>query len=281
MGIGRAVVAALLCVLAPGGGSIDTAAQPRFDHQFRAYATLLRAHVEAGGVNYRTLLANRRALDAVVRELAAVDKAAEQAFSREERLAYWINAYNLFTLRVIVDHYPIQGRWFSIYPRNSVRQIDGVWTKIRWRAGGLDVTLDQIEHEIVRPVFKEPLAHFALSCGAASCAPLQPEPFVADRLAQQLEEAARSFLGSDSGVRVSGERLDVSSRLRWYASDFVAEYARLVPGSRDDEERGILGLIGAYGPPRAAALVRDSNVRLDYLEFDWSLNESPASGVTD
>jgi hypothetical protein len=257
------------------------AAQAAFDHQFRTYAELLRAHVEGRSVNYRTLLASRGALDAVVRELGAVDRAAEQAFSRDERVAYWINAYNVFTLRTIIDHYPIQGSWFSIYPRNSIRQIDGVWTRIRWRAGGLDLTLDQIEHDIIRAIFKEPLAHFSLSCAAVSCAPLQPEPLVAGRLAEQLESAARSFLASADGLRISGERLDVSSRLRWYAGDFITEYARLIPGSREEPERGILGLISAYGPAQAAALARRGDVRLDYLEFDWSLNDSRGSGVTD
>jgi hypothetical protein len=252
-----------------------------FDHQYRAYATLLQGHVERGGVNYRRLLGNRSALDAVVRELGAVDKAGEQAFTREERLAYWINAYNLFTLRAVADHYPIQGRWFSIYPRNSIRQIDGVWTRIRWRAGGSDLTLDQIEHEIIRPVFKEPLVNFALACGAVSCAPLQGEPFLADRLPQQLESAARAFLAEEQGSRVSGDRLDVSSRFKWYADDFRAGFAGLVTASRSETDRGILGFVATYGPAKAAALARHPAVRLDYLEFDWSLNEADRAGATD
>jgi hypothetical protein len=279
----RRLMAGLVAIaaLVPAAPTRATGDAPAaFDHQFRGYAALLRAHVEGRGVNYRSLLAHRASLEAVVRELGVVDRAGEQAFTREQRLAYWINAYNLFTLRAIVDHYPIHGRWFSIYPRNSIRQIDGVWTKLRWRAAGQDLTLDQIEHEIIRPAFKEPLVHFALACGAVSCAPLRPDPYVADRLARQLESAARTFLASDQGIQVSGERLYVSSRFKWYVDDFVGDYARLVPGSRAETDRGILGFLSRYAPERAAALAKSPDVRVDFLEYDWSLNESNPTGVT-
>jgi hypothetical protein len=96
------------------------------------------------------------------------------AWSRAQQMAFWINAYNAFTLRAIVDHYPIEGSRFSLHPRNSIRQIDGVWTSLAWKAAGRTVTLDDIEHRILRPTFREPLVHFAVNCASVSCPPLAP-----------------------------------------------------------------------------------------------------------
>ncbi len=265
-------------VAAAAVADVPQSAVASFDHNYRAYATLLRAHVEGRGVNYRKLKTNRAALDAVALDLGAIDKATQEGWTREQRLAFWINAYNVFTLRAVVDHYPIQGSWFSIYPRNSIRQIDGVWTRLKWRAAGAELTLDQIEHDILRPVFKQPLVHFALSCGSVSCPALAAEPYVADRLLTQLGDATRGYLASERGLRAGGDRLDVSSLFSWYADDFVAEYARVVPGTRSEQERAVLGVVVRFGPAAPSALARTPGVRLDYLDYDWSLNE--ARGAT-
>ena len=212
-------IALLAVVAASALADVPQPATAPFDHQYRAYAALLRTHVEGRGVNYRKLKANRSALDAALLDFGAIDKATEEGWTREQRLAFWINAYNVFTLRAVVDHYPIQGSWFSIYPRSSIRQIDGVWTRLKWRAAGADLTLDQIVHDILRPVFKQPLVHFALSCGSVSCPPLAAEAYVADRLPVQLDDAARRYLATEHGLRASGDRLDVSSLFNWYADD--------------------------------------------------------------
>ena len=122
-----------------------------FDHEYRAYAEVLKRHVRYPRVDYAALKADRAALDAVVAAFDSPESRAEPEWTREQRMAFWINAYNAFTLRVIVDNYPIRGSWLSLYPRNSIRQIDGVWTDIKWRAAGRTVTLDDIEHRILRP----------------------------------------------------------------------------------------------------------------------------------
>ena len=120
-----------------------------------------------------------------------------------------------------------------------------MWTRLKWRAAGAELTLDQIEHDILRPVFKQPLVHFALSCGSVSCPALAAEPDVADRLLTQLGDATRGYLASEHGLRAGGDRLDVSSLFIWYADDFVAEYARLVPGTRSEQERAVSSCRGA------------------------------------
>src|SRR5260370_41087982 len=115
--------------------------------------------------------------------------AGERAWTRDQRLAFWINAYNLFTLRAIVDHYPIRSAWLTLQPRNSIRQIDGVWTTLSWPAAGRTVTLDEIEHRILRPEFKEPRVHFAINCTSIGWPAPSAHPYPPATLNGQLDRA--------------------------------------------------------------------------------------------
>jgi len=209
----------------------------------------------------------------VVGEFDAPPARSESGWTREQRMAFWINAYNAFTLRAIIDHYPIRGSWFTLYPRNSIRQIDGVWTELTWQAAGRTVTLDDIEHRILRPTFKDARIHFAVNCASISCPPLAAEPYRPATLDAQLDAAARVFLASPEGVRVDGDTLRVSSIFKWYGDDFTGQYAPVVPGSRDAGERGILGVIAKYGPSAAAELARSGRPAIRYLSYDWFLND--------
>ena len=170
---------------------------------------------------------------AIAAGFAAVEAQTERAWPRAQRMAFWINAYNFFTLHAIVDHYPIRGSWFSRYPQNSIRQIDGVWTRLTWRVAGRQVSLDDIEHRILRPEFKDPRIHFAVNCASLGCPPLRGEPYRAGTLDAQLDDNARQFLASPHGLRVDGRTLAVTSILKWYGGDFVERFARLAPGVRD------------------------------------------------
>jgi hypothetical protein len=246
-----------------------------FDHRFSTYAAVLAAHVRATGVDYQGLKENRAQLDEAV---AALDSAAarqEPGWTRDERLAFWINAYNLLTLRAIVDRYPIRAGWFALPPRNSIRQIDGVWTRLRWQAAGQSLTLDDIEHRIIRPVFLDARIHFAVNCASVSCPPLAREPYVGDRIDAQLDEAARRFLASAEGVRVDGDTFRVTSLFKWYGDDFIAQYAPLVASGRPPRERAILGVLASYAPPPIADRARTGMGVIRFLDYDWSLNDVP------
>jgi len=263
LAIGVALVAQATC----------GAAANAFDHDYGAYADVLRRHVRFPRVNYGALKVDGTLLDRVVREFDASTARGESGWTREQRMAFWINAYNAFTLRAIVDHYPIKPGWLTLYPRNSIRQIDGVWSDLKWQAAGRTVTLDDIEHRILRPTFKDARIHFAVNCASVSCPPLAAEPYRADTLDAQLDEAGRRFLASSEGVRVESGTLRVSSIFKWYGDDFVERYASLVPGSRDARERAILGAIVKYGRPAAAELARTGRAAIGYLSYDWALND--------
>jgi hypothetical protein len=106
---------------------------------------------------------------------------------------------------------------------SSIREIDGVWTKTRHRVGGFDLTLDAIEHNLLRPTFKDPRIHFAVNCASNSCAPLPGWAFDGNRLEDLLEERTRSFLTDPKNVRVDGDSLVVSRYFQWYGDDFTKE----------------------------------------------------------
>ena len=235
------VTAALVLVNATTLGNIAVGTETSFDHSYQAYGDVLRTHVIGTRVDYASLKRNRGTLDAVVNMLGRVTQDELAHWTPEHQIAYWINAYNAFTLQAIVDHYPIQNHWFSLFtftPRNSIKQIDGVWTELRWRAAGADMTLDDIEHETLRVKYDEPRIHFAVNCASVSCPPLRREPYVADRLERQLILATRDYLASDLGLQVDGSRLRVSSIFKWYGQDFISGYAYLVDANQSERDRG-------------------------------------------
>jgi len=239
---------------------------------FAAYRDLLARVVHGDRVDYGTIVRDRRALDAIVEQFAAVPRDTEQGWRRPDRMAFWINAYNLLTLRAIVDHYPIRGSLFSRSPRNSIRQIDGVWTTLKWRTAGREVTLDQIEHGILRPEFGDARVHMAVNCASKGCPPLRGEPYSGANLDRQLDEAARRYLASPAGARVSGDRLLVSRIFEWYGDDFVEQYAAMHPGTGRPAERAIQGFVEKYGPAEAAAAAKAGSA-VRFLDYDWSLND--------
>ena len=266
-------MAALLVVLSLLGPELLAAGS--FDQRYRAYAELLRAHVVDARVDYARLKSNRATLDAVAGTFADLTAAQLESWSKEDQIAFWINAYNVFTLTAIVDHYPIVWRWrnlFTLTPWNSIRQIPGVWSDLRWNVAGTEKTLDQIEHETLRTKYQEPRIHVAINCASISCPPLRIAPYVGEHLDRQLILAARDYLASDPGLEVDGSTLHLSSIFDWYGDDFTEDYAHLVD-SGSEKERAVLGLVATYGPPDAVNLVQSGNAMVEYLSYDWALND--------
>lgn len=269
------VTITIATLLAPSLPGSELFAADSFDQRYRAYAGLLSAHVVDTRVDYARLKSNRAALDTVAKEFANVTAVQLRSWSAQEQIAFWINAYNVFTLQAIVNHYPIVWRWrnlLTLTPWNSVRQIPGVWSSLRWKVAGARKTLDQIEHEILRPLYQEPRIHVAINCASISCPPLRFEPYVGESLTRQLILATRDYLASDLGLQVDGSTLRLSSIFDWYGDDFIEDYAHLVEGG-SEKERAVLGLVSAYGPPAAATLAQSGNARVRYLRYNWVLND--------
>jgi hypothetical protein len=215
---------------------------------------LLAGGTRDGLVDYRFMQEHRPDLDAYLGRVAAARLDRLAPGHLEALLA---NAYNALTVRSILDH-----------PRvSSIRDIPGVWTERRHAVGGFDLTLDEIEHRILRPFFKDPRVHFVLNCASRSCAPLPPWALQGDRIEAQLEERARAFLADPRHARVEGERLALSRYFDWYGSDFVTEGWRGAAAS-------VPAYVARYAAPEVAAFIarRGGRPPVTFLDYDWSLN---------
>ena len=260
------LLAALL--LAP----VAVAASP-FDHQHPLLGEVLRRHDRDGLVDYAALQRERAALDRYAGQLDTVERQVVDSWSRDQRLAFWINAYNALTLRTIVDHYPIRrGSLVGVaFPANSIWQIPGAFKEARHRVAGQRLSLDDIEHRIIRPSFAEPRIHVALVCAARSCPVLRAEPYVATRLDAQLTEQTRRFAADrNHGLRAAeGARgVAVSSIFKWFGEDFA-------PLAAGNEKRGVLAFLAAHtDEPALVARLRDPPTPVAYLDYDWTLNDT-------
>jgi hypothetical protein len=250
------------------------------EFSYEPFASTLLDHVTMRDmVDYAGLSGNRADLDTFVASLATLDPAVYDGWDPDEQIAFWINAYNALTLRAVVDHYPIQPSWFRsfLYPEDSIRQIPGVWTDLRFDILGKKRTLDEIEHEILRRRFDEPRIHMALVCAAKGCPPLRWEPYTGEKLDGQLEDQTVRFLGRDENFVLDreGGRIGLSEVFRWFGDDFVSVYEpRHDFEGRDPGERAALNFVALHleGPDRE--FLKDGDYEVDYLDYDWSLNDA-------
>ena len=266
----------------PDKGSNENALPQIQSLAYQGYDRLLGQYVDGSGmVDYASLSESRDRLDAFVDDLGRLDPATFETWGESEQLAFWINAYNAITLVRILDHYPIdRGGIVSavLYPANSIRQIDGVWTKLTTRVLGEDMTLDHIEHEIIRKEFNEPRIHAAIVCAAKSCPPLRTEAFRADRLDAQLDDQSRRFLGVPGRFGIDREKnvVYLSPILDWFAEDFVRKYGHLGRiGDHGERDSAVLQFARQYVSDSDAAYIDSETYQVEYLKYDWSLNEQP------
>ncbi len=232
---------------------------------YARYGALLQAVVNpAGHVSYGKLKTDPR-LPVVLAEFAATSPQSAPALfpTRADRLAYWINAYNLFVLAGVA----------KTWPARSVRDdgSDAFFTKTQFVAGGKSYTLNQIEGDIIRKGFGEPRIHFTINCGAASCPALKPAPYTGADLEARLDQAARLFVNDSRNVRVDAEArvLWLNEIFDWYAADFLAApQAKAATGAASVQQY----VSHFLTTPDAVAALRGKPFTLKYLDYDWTLN---------
>jgi hypothetical protein len=246
------LIAALSAMLAGGGAAGDS-----FDHMHKHWTDVLHRFVVNGSVDYAGLKADRSSLDGYLSELAAVTLREFQSWNANQQLAFLINLYNAETVQLIVDHYPV----------DSIKDIGGFLTK-PWdlqcvHLFGKTVTLDTIEHGMIRKNYKEPRIHFVLVCAARGCPPLRSEAYVADRLDAQLDDQVLVFLNTPEKNRIDLENkaLYLSPIFKWYGDDFQ-KYSRSVQY-----------FLSHYYPKEYERALRDGAYEIYYTDYDWSLND--------
>lgn len=200
-------------------------------------------------------MASKQALEEY---LEALQGAPVSELDRAEQLAYWINLYNALTVKVILDHYPVASiRRIDISPGWFA---DGPWGARLLTVEGEELSLDDIEHRILRPLWKDPRLHYAVNCASLGCPNLQPEAFTAENAQRLLELGARQYVNHPRGARLEGGMLLVSSIYDWFEADFG--------GSRE----GVLAHLRRYAEGDLARGLEGFAGKLKHA-YDWSLNE--------
>ncbi len=249
-----------------GGASAAT-----FDHGYRDYNDLLQAHVQwtdqdhASAVDYTKLKKNEASLDPVLSSLSKVEVGDFSNWSMAQQMAFLINAYNAFTLKLILSEYP---------DLDSIKDLGSLlrspWKKSFFTLLGKERNLDWIEHERLRPVYKDPRVHFAVNCASIGCPALRPEAFVAEQLNAQLDDQQKRFLSDRSRNHFDPQSgvLSVSPIFNWFSADFeigtkkVKDWMSARASLLADDEK-------------AQSLIRQGQFKIKFGEYDWKLNDVP------
>ncbi|MGF1449211.1 MAG: DUF547 domain-containing protein [Opitutales bacterium] len=215
----------------------------------QTYAQLLETYVHPSGVDYAAWHANAddvAALASVVKAMGAVDATA---LSPDDRLAFYINAYNAWMLHLVFKNYPV----------NSVTEIRPDWGVFREdliTVNGQPSSLDKLEKGLILKDFGDARAHFAVNCASVGCPPLQGKPFTGANLDAELDAASAAFVNSPEGVRVTGNTASLSKIFEWYQSDFKPD-------------GGLVGFVNKYRTQRLP-----ENAKVVHHTYDWNLNQS-------
>ncbi|MGL6133216.1 MAG: DUF547 domain-containing protein [Prochlorococcaceae cyanobacterium] len=250
------------------GSAVSAAAQPPLDPA-DLNAVLERVVDGRGMVDYAALQREPAQLDRYLQALAELTPERFASWSEAEQIALLINAYNALTLRSIIDHDPI---------RPSIKAIPGVWKFRRHPVMGQRLTLDEIEHQILRREYNEPRIHAALVCAAISCPPLRREAFTGPELERQLEDQTNRWLASNEGLRIDRDagEVAISSIFEWFGEDWPRADPDAAPVPGHESESAVLHFIARHRPAEEQELVLGGNYRLAYLPYNWDLNrQSP------
>lgn len=255
------------CLAADAPRAEDARAAPpakaAFDHDYAAWSAFLRAHVRGDRFDYGAAKKERKALDAFVASLESVDASTFERWEKAQRYAFWINAYNAYTVRRVVDSYPIA----------SIKDLGddkvSVWDRDLIPLGALapdlkkpKLSLNDVENLILRPRFEDARVHAAINCASIGCPPLRPEAFTAAKLDAQLDEQVKAWLGDPTRNRIdaAAQKLELSKVFEWFKADFERE-----AGSAQ-------AWIARYRPDDAKWLGTKKKLDVTFLEYDWALN---------
>jgi hypothetical protein len=249
---------------------------PPVDPIHKPFDEILDIYVRDGLVYYNALTIERAKFDRYVAAVSAVPAGEVGGWPRDRQLAYWINAYNAFVLRTVIDHYPIRGK-AADYPANSIRQVPGAFERLTVRAGGRTLTLDSLERDVIGG-FGDARALLALSRGALGGPRLKSEAYTSDRLTAQLKTMAGELVDHRELVRVdpANNTLSVSPIFSWREDVFVRSTAGTAPevyASRSPLERAVLTLIDPLIVRSEADFLKQNQFRMVFHEFDWRLND--------
>ncbi len=246
---------AIACTVpAPSRAAMLPARPNGIDHTL--FTQVLTDHVKNGAVEYKAIKTDSR----FSQYIAVLQKSNPEILTGEEKLAFWINAYNAFTIQYVLDKYPIK----SLMNKLSYVTGGGTFKTKFIEINGRKYSLNDIENDFIRPM-GDPRIHFALVCGAKSCPPLRPEAYVVGRLSEQMNEQGRIFMSQSDKNRFDFEKneIAISKIFDWFKDDFRKN------------GKSELEFISAYLPPEQAQklLAQAATIKVKYTEYNWDLNE--------
>lgn len=246
----RKILPILFVLLSFSGGSGVFASDTNFDHSYKNYGLILNDHVSSGRVDYGKLKTNSAGLDLVLVEFEGVTKAQFDSWNKDKQLAFLINLYNAATLDLVADNYPLK----------SIKDIGSPWDKKVVNLHGNTISLNELEHEVIRKNYKEPRIHFALVCAAKGCPILISDAYVGGKLESQLDAVTKNFLtaGDKNKIDDANHVIVVSSIFDWFAGDFEAQSGSVV----------------AFLAPYYSRNPEDlKTYQIKYTDYDWTLND--------
>lgn len=215
---------------------------------------LVKEHVhESGLVDYKGFIEDSTRLNQYLTKLEN-HHPNDQNWSKEEQLAYWINAYNAFTIKLINNHYPVSGIKELVNGPN-IPFVNSPWDIKFITIEGEEYDLNNIEHDILRERFSEPRIHFAINCASISCPVLRKEAYTSEKIAKQLKEQTYTFINNPAKNKISEDRIVISRIFKWFTNDFTQD-----------------GSITAYVNQYTSTDIKQE-AEVDYMDYDWSLND--------
>jgi hypothetical protein len=235
---------------------------------------------EDGMVDYKRLKPKRLELINLLEQFANLDQNRYNAWPKEDKIAFWINAYNIQMLKIIADNYPIQSSRIRrlFWPPTSIRHIKGIWNKYKFLVMDEEFTLYAVERRIFRQQFDDPRAFFALSRASFSGPPLRNEPFYGHKLYDQLDDQVRKFLAASHGFQIDQKDkivyLSAILQPNWFGSEFIDKYG-IDKKFKDHPPavRAVLNFITNYISEPDTRFLELQNYSVDYISYDWRLNE--------
>jgi hypothetical protein len=241
----------------------------------RPYDQIIDLNVRDGMVYYRAVRSDRARLDRYVASLN-VPAATYQGWSRDEKVAFWLNGYNAIVLRTVINNYPIHGK-SSQYPENSIRQIPGAFDGAKHRLAGKSLTLDEIEKTVL-PEFGDPRVYLALGRGAVGSGRLRSEAYTGPKLGEQLGTVQSEFVSEQSMLKIDKltGRVTVTPIISWREAEFVKAYDKGAEGpyaQRSPIERAVLAFISPHLLRIEKEFVEKNTFQLAFHTLDWRLND--------
>jgi hypothetical protein len=239
-----------------------------FDPAYEAYGRILRTAVQGEMVDYQALVDNRAVLDTFIYQLATLSTEEYERLDRYGKMALWINAYNGITLRSVVDAYPVE----------TIKDINGVWDSNKWRVAGRMVTLDDIEHKILRPEFKDARVHVAVNCASKGCPPLHGYPIIGSQIDGTLDVLSRQFVNDPERtiIDVDNATILVTEIFSWFGDDLIPQYSSLEGHDHlSAKKRAVIGFVSAFANESTRRkLISVKKWQVEYIPYDWALNDT-------